>query len=338
MRVLLALWLLLFAPLRALAAEWAVAPSREAPALWVAEDNLPASFERMPGVVADVWSTAADRGTAQRLANHAAEAAPRLAEQLGVGTGPVIQIVLAPTEQQFRSLQPGRTPIWADGTAWPRQGVLFLRSPRIRAGTATPLTTVLEHEIVHVLLGQAFGAREVPYWLQEGVAKVLAREFTPDMTRALATGALGDDLMSLERLTGRWPQGELDARLAYAQSADFIAWLRETHGREALPALVREMAMGRSVDAAMRAATGQPMAAVEAAWLSRLQSRPLPLQLLADGGVFMLIALGVFVVGGALRLRRNRARLERWARDEELHDRAVELLGQRWVATREMVH
>lgn len=338
MRVLLALWLLLFAPL-ARAAEWANAPAVDVrPALWSADASLPDSFERTPGVVADVWATAGDRKTAVRLANHATEAAPRLAAELGVGTGPTMQIVIAPTEQQFRSLQPGQIPVWADGTAWPQQGVIFLRSPRLRPGTATALTTVLDHEIVHVLLGQAFGAREVPHWLQEGVAKVLAREYTTDMTRALAAGAMGDNLLSLDRLTGRFPDGALEARLAYAQSADFIAWMRSTYGKEALPVLVRELARGRSMDAAMKTISGASMATVEAAWLSRIESRPLPLQLLADGGLFITAGVGIFLVGGLLRTRRSKARLQRWAREEALHDQAMELLRHRWAGGGDLVH
>ena len=61
----------------------------------------------------------------------------QLAKRLGVPMGRPVDVYLAPDEATFRSLQPGTIPDWADGTAWPTRGLVYLRSPRIRAGTAS---------------------------------------------------------------------------------------------------------------------------------------------------------------------------------------------------------
>jgi hypothetical protein len=73
----------------------------------------------------------------------------------------------------------GPSPEWADATAWPELGAIFLRSPDIRVGGDEPLEQVLDHELVHVLLGRAFGDEQPPIWLQEGVAQVLAKQLGP---------------------------------------------------------------------------------------------------------------------------------------------------------------
>ena len=330
MKLLLALWMLLLTALPAKAAEWATAP--QAPPVvmrWEPESSLPDTFERQQGVYADVYSAPADRQTAVRLARHATAVAPDLAAQLGVGTGPVMRIVIAPDEVRFRSLQPGRVPVWADGTAWPGEALIFLRSPRIRPGTASPLEQVLDHEMVHVLLGQAFGARPVPAWLQEGTAKVLAKEYTADMTTALAEGTISDSLLSLGELTRHFPASASRARLAYAQSADLIAWLRSTWGKDALPSLVAAMSQGKSADDALTAITGMNRDAVEQAWLARLHSTPLPLQIFKDGGIFITVGVLLFVVGGLVRRRRTQRKLAAWGRQDALQDELLASLTAR---------
>ena len=182
-----------------------------------------------------------DQPTVQHLAKHATDALPLLADALGVPLPEDLRVTLAPSEVAFRDLQPGKPPAWADGTAWPSSGEVFLKSPRIRYGTSTPLDTVLDHELVHVLLGQAFGDRPVPSWLQEGTAKVLAREYTPQMTDALAGAVLGHSLLTLGELTGGFPAEPGRAQLAYAQSADLIAFGRPYISN---PDLVERIAQG----------------------------------------------------------------------------------------------
>lgn len=280
-----------------------------------------------PGGV--IMGDPSDAHTVRRLAEHAREAVPRLASELGVPEVSGVRVTVAPSEVQFRDLQPGRAPAWADGTAWPSEGLVYLKSPRLRYGTATPLETVLDHEMVHILLGQAFGDRPVPSWLQEGVAKVLAREVSPAMTDALAGAVLGGSLLSLDELTGNFPADPMRAQLAYAQSADMIAFLRNRWGEDALRVLVRQMAAGQSVDDAVRAATGMAPLALEASWRARLLASPIWLRAIVRPELWMGLGGLVFLVGAALRLRRNKVRLQEWSDREALEDAVMQALAAR---------
>jgi hypothetical protein len=80
------------------------------------------------------------------------------------------------SDADFRALQPGQPPTWADATAYPAAGPICLRAPALRSGTDTRLEQVLDHELVHVLLGRAFAPAQPPTWLQEGIARVFAGE------------------------------------------------------------------------------------------------------------------------------------------------------------------
>lgn len=271
-----------------------------------------------------VMGDPSDRAVVDRLADHADEALPRLADELGIPPELSVSVTLAPSQVAFRDMQPGRAPTWADGTAWPSDGLIFLRSPRLRPGTSTPLSTVFDHELVHVLMGQAFGDRPVPTWLQEGVAKVLAREVNESMTDALAGAMLTGRLLSLDEITRGFPAEPGRAQLAYAQSTDLVAFIRNHWGKEALQMVIRRMAAGEDVDTALRAATGLSPRALDAAWRGRLLASPLWLKALAQPGLWLGGGSLLFVVAGLFRLRRSHRKYDEMAKQEDLEDRRRE--------------
>ncbi|MAY79377.1 MAG: hypothetical protein CL930_01155 [Deltaproteobacteria bacterium] len=281
---------------------------------------FPEDWVTVKAPLLDVHSEDADRPTALRLSRHAATAVPRLAKELALPVGPRIHVVLAHTQKQFQELQPGRTPTWADGTAWPHRGWIYLRRPELRGATTETLETVLDHEIVHVLLGRAFGPQEVPRWLQEGMAQLLAGEYTAETTNTLAKGTLGNSLLSLHELARGFPKDPVRAQLAYAQSADFVAWIRNQHGKKATHILIQELAAGENFPVAIRMATGQEVDDIDKAWRTRLQDSPFQLSPLFSEGVWWgLGALLVPLAWFAVR-RRNKVKLTRWKREEVLED------------------
>lgn len=223
------------------------------------------------GLYAEVHGDWSDRTTVTRLANRAAESVPALAKRMGVRAGGTIDVYVVPSAD-FHALQPGRTPDWADGSAWPRWDLIFLKSPATRPGTATALEIVLDHELVHVLLGHAFGIRPVPRWLQEGMAQFYSGESSWERSIALAVADYGLAPLPLGTITNGFPPDALRAQLAYAQSADFIAWIAGRNGEEALRSLVSQLAEGISVNDALRTATGLGVEEANAAWLKVVPS------------------------------------------------------------------
>jgi hypothetical protein len=271
-----------------------------------------------------------DLGTARALADHADRSVPLLSEALGMPSGATIEVFLAPDTETFRSMQPGRPPQWADGTAWPNRGLVFLRSNRVRIGGDEPLEQVLDHELVHIILGRAFSPRPVPRWLQEGAAQLLAHQYSPELTDRLASGLLGDSLLHLDDITRGFPADPGRARLAYAQSADLVAYLQNHWGPESLPAITRALASGKTVDQALRERTGISTVELDQAWRSRLMASPMWLKpLVADSTILAVTGL-IFVVGGVSVRRRRRKVLDRWEAEEALHDAIYASLMGPW--------
>jgi hypothetical protein len=314
------------------------APSMSAgpdPVAATAEVAMPADWVSEFGRYVVVHAAPEDARVARRLATHADTAVPRLADALGLPAGQRIRVVVAPDDRTFATMQPGTPPTWADGTAWPLQGLVFLHAPDARRGDATALETVFDHELVHVMLGRAFAPRRVPHWLQEGSAQLLANEIRPDQTDRL--GALGgaDALLRLDDITGSWPADPVRAQLAYAQSAHLVAFLRNTYGQDAFHELVRRLARGQDVDASLRAATGLTAHQIDTAWRTRLASSPLWMkQVFTDT---TLLGLGGFmlVAGFFAHRKRRREQLARWEREEAVQDAIyASLAGEGWGPSR----
>jgi hypothetical protein len=135
--------------------------------------------------------------------------------------------------------------------------------------------------------------------------------------------ALGGPI-ALESLTRGFPADPARAQLAYAQSADFIEWMRVTYGARSLQVLIAELAAGRSVDGAMYGATGSFLPEVEAAYRATLSSG-LPLGLSWATSTDAVFALGgiLLIVGGIARRRQFHQRLAEMEAEEALVDELV---------------
>lgn len=266
-----------------------------------------------------------------RLVAHGDQAVPRLAAELGIPIGGPIDVFLAGSQEDFRRLQPGAPPVWADGTAYPSLGAIFLRHPSLRGGSNRPLEQVLDHELVHVLLGRVFDPNPVPRWLQEGLAQVYAGEVGPEIAQRIQRGSLGRSPLALQAITTGFPDDGPSADLAYAQSADFILWFRSSYGDEALRQVIRLMGAGRSERQAIYEVTGSTLDQLGAVWLERLEvqtSGTIAPEYLESAvyGVGGLLMMGV----GWSRRRAFRQRIASWQRD----DRELEALARDVAARR----
>ena len=290
---------------------------------------LPADWIQIEGLYARVHTPESQHAAGLRLSRTAEVSIPRIANTLGLPAARRMDIYLVDNQRDFESLQPRAPPDWADATAWPQQSLIFLRTDRVRGGVARPQAQVLDHEITHVILGQAFGAREVPRWLQEGLSQWIAGEYTPETTRRIASGMLGKGLFKLEELQGGFPRDPVRANLAYAQSADLIAWIAAEYGEEALRKLVIEMARGAYFEAAVRRSTGERVETIDRMWRSRLEESWIWLEPLFADNAWMLMGAGFLVIGFLGVRRRNRKKLARWSREEALEDALYTLILER---------
>ena len=179
---------------------------------------LPEGWVSQVGLYARIHGPPEQAQKLAQLLERAEASTPRLAKLLELPTGKRIEIFLTQSQEQFFALQPGTAPHWADATAYPQHGWIFLRRNGLRGGMASSDVQVLDHELVHVILGQAFQEKRPPQWLQKRVAQVFAGEYTLETTDKIAEGMLGRGLFSLSELSHPFPRDPVRAQLAYAQA------------------------------------------------------------------------------------------------------------------------
>jgi len=175
-----------------------------------------------------------DEALARRVVEHLEAAYWRIGAALTAYPQKPITVVLYTTEQ-FRDIT--RLPSWTAGAYDGR-----IRVPiRGAFNQADELDRVLSHEFVHAVVAM-LGGRNVPVWLNEG----LAVTYEP--------GGSADAERVLQRVTSRPPLAKLhagfmdlsaaDARVAYALSAHAVQRMLDLRGPYAIIALLQDLARG----------------------------------------------------------------------------------------------
>lgn len=146
------------------------------------------------------------------------------------------------------------------------------RRGRYRAGL---LTRSLPHELTHVVMHEFFGERDVPRWLNEGLA-MFAEEGTARVYNAQLAAILNTQRhIPLQKLFAMevYP---LHPWLFYAESASVVRFLLSELDDKQTLAFLHAMKGGLSFEAALRKATDREdatLAAFEARWRSSVGVR-----------------------------------------------------------------
>ena len=191
------------------------------------------------------------------LAAHALESLDRaywrVGQELATFPNQPISVVLYTTEQ-FRDIT--RSPAWAaaayDGT---------IRVPvRGALENAKELDLVLAHEFTHALV-RTLAARNVPTWLNEGLAAALENadiDWAQDRVRRTAEPmSLATLRTSFGRLSGE------QAQVAYATSAVAVRRLLDESGGLTVANLLRDLGEGADFDQAFARRIQRPFASFQ---------------------------------------------------------------------------
>jgi hypothetical protein len=240
--------------------------------------------------------------------------------EVGAGVSGELTVRVGINPEQMQQLAPRgiRLPKYASGVALPEQGIILLTLTAPDSWEPVAIKTVLKHELSHLALYRAVGGKPVPRWFSEGLAITQADDSSLARVRTLWEGSVRGTLIPLEGLSNAFPSRPYQVNLAYAQSADFVAFLRE--GQDNLGRfyrLIGALQEGVAFDRAVFTAYHVPIGYLEREWRYSLQRRfgRLPLLLTGVGTIWVVVSVLLFAAYIKTR-RKHAAILRRWEKEE----------------------
>ena len=264
----------------------------------------------------------------------------RVEEDLGLTDMGEIQVELVSTEEEFLAAQPvgGNQHKWASALAYPSQGRILMKSPKLILGGQPLYEKIFFHEVAHIALDRALRQRaptgretaapgvfdkplrsrpvNIPRWLHEGYAVYLSRDWSLNREVLITRASMRKELIPLGRLVASFPEEEEEARLAYAQSADLVHYLIHRYGNDAFHRFLGELGKGGRFGHACRYAFGEDFLSVEKKWRKHLKRRYSWVPLLGSTGTLWFLACVVFLAAYLRKKLSSRAKLARWSEEE----------------------
>jgi hypothetical protein len=181
---------------------------------------------------------------------------------------------------------------------------------------------VLAHELSHIAFHRAVRERTVPRWLTEGLAIHQARERSFDRLGVLWEAVALGRLLPLSQLSSGFPSRPHEVGVAYAESADFVAWLsaRGAAGESRFPDLVRRLGNGRPVEEALSQTWSAGPGQLEQDWRLALSERFTLFPLVVGTGMVWALVSMLVVMAWWRRRHTMRATLRRWGAEEAEQD------------------
>jgi tetratricopeptide (TPR) repeat protein len=202
---------------------------------WRKETQLQDRFYESRGAHFSVlFEGPADEMLARRVVEHLEAAYWRIGSALTAYPPNPVTVILY-TTQQFQDIT--RVPSWA-GAAYDGR----IRVPiRGALDQSERLERVLAHEYVHAVVAM-LGGRNVPTWVNEGLAVVFESGGIDDADKVLARTTTRPPLKALE--AGFTGLSDAQARLAYAFSARAVRRMLDLRGAPAVVTLLQDLSRG----------------------------------------------------------------------------------------------
>ena len=260
-----------------------------------------------------------DEGLAASLASRAERIRGEIAEDLGLDYAEVTRVYLAHSLREYAELQPrGWVPTWSAAVAYPGLNLIIMKSPRVMKGCQMDLAKVFKHELTHIAVGRAFrGRKEVPRWLDEGLAMYESREWNFSRVSTMTKAVLTDSLIPLSEITSSFPREVARAELAYSQSFYLISFLVSKFGKEDFHRFIREYVRGRDLNEILVKVYGIEWDDFEEKWKGYLKLRFSWIPILTSTTTLWFLITLVFILGYVRKKRAQRMLYEQWDQEDD---------------------
>ena len=183
------------------------------------------------------------------------------------------------------------------------------------------LEGILKHELCHLLLHDYIKRKNLPKWLDEGIAQWASDGVTElIMNRkrsALNSLLLSKGRFSIRSLNHSFPRDPKGLMLAYEAGKSMVTFMVGQYGAEGVISILEQLKAGRSFDQALSETVSISFEDLESNWHAHLKKRRIWLSYLSYyiyEIVFFLAAL-MMIIGSIRVIRKKRAALREWEDD-----------------------
>jgi len=268
--------------------------------LWISDPRFVWRGRRL-GAVTLYWHDVDDQ-FAHVLLDTAAQALTNASTATGLPVTRPVQVLVYGNGSDFKSALGAGVNPWVGGQTFALYGVSLLLTP---PNDVVAAQKNVAHEVTHVVIDSTtedpFGP--LPTWLDEGLAMVVsAGDPGPTFRQALQNALRGHHLMSIQSLSGSFPEDTDRATLAYAESNSLVRYFEQRYGREKLTQLIAAFRQGETSDEAFRQGIGRTTRDFQRAWEASLSSTTTPATQPASGSpILKALTAAPNIVFGLLR-------------------------------------
>ena len=155
-----------------------------------------------------------------------------------------------------------------------------------------------------------------PGWFNEGLAIHESGELPWARMKTLWDASFARTLIPLHDLDAGFPSDGYEVNVAYAESADFVAFLMRDADKARFGSLVQRVGAGVAFDRALEDSYGTDVRKLEFQWREEISRRFGILPMLTGGGVIWVLIAALAATAWIRRRRQAKAKLERWAFEE----------------------
>jgi hypothetical protein len=279
---------------------------------------VPAEFQRIDRgwLVIEFPSSVRDR--VESLVEDAVEYRSRLSEEFGQALLEHAVVRVARSPEQMAELAPegAPPPSYAAGVAYPSAHLALLALQAPDTWEAPNLVELMRHELAHLALSDAVGGQHIPRWFDEGFAIHESGEVPWARRMVLADAELGRRLLPFSELDRGFPSDRYEVNIAYAESADFVAFLLRDADRVRFGSLIQRMRGGTEFGRALEDAYGSDLRKLEYEWRTELSHRFGTIPALTGGALLWVVISGLAGVAWVKRRKHAREKVAQWAREE----------------------
>lgn len=244
------------------------------------------------------------------------DALPSIRDEFGLVQRQKITLVISTSDREFVHLTQNQIPDWGVGAADPIRSVIYMKSPRI-AKTDDAFSTILLHELSHVLLGQHVGEFRVSRWFDEGLAMLVANEGRWWDVWRVARASQTHHLVPLHQIDDVLRFRKSKAALAYQESKLAVDMLSREYGPSIYQTIIRNMDRTLSWEDAFELSLGISVDVFEDSFFEKMEYRYRWYFLFDFPVYFSLVIVVLFIAAYVAKRRQSQRQLSIWEADSE---------------------